>query len=99
MWLHAGLFGAGLFGAGLLGAGLLGAETGLFNAKKGICCAATRSSKPFISICKLSMSSIPGATASMMGVLASTGDGTEEATSRAPTVSTPQEANQETGSV
>ena len=34
------------------------------------------------------VSSVPGATASMMGVIASTGDGTGEATSLAPTVST-----------
>ncbi len=45
------------------------------------------------------MSSVPGATASMMGVVASTGDGTGEATSRAPTGFTPQEANHERGSV
>ncbi len=77
-------------------AGLFGA--GLFGAKRGIC-AADKSSTPFVGMCKLSMSSVPGATASMMGVVASTGDGTGEATSRAPTVSTPQEANHERGSI
>ena len=51
-----------------------------------LCC--NRSSTPFTSICKLSLRSVPGATASMMGVVASTGEGTGEATSRAPTVST-----------
>ncbi len=43
------------------------------------------------------MSSVPGATASMMGVLPSTGDGTGEATSRAPTAATSQEANHDRG--